>query len=62
MKIYKYTAFVLWHDSNEGKQEFSNTIARLEKLILVPNVSQIQIFEGKNNGRKLITLKKKIHA
>ena len=46
--------------SKKGKMEFSNSIERLKKLILVPDVIKVEIFDCKRN-RKLITLTMSIH-
>ena len=55
----KYSAFALFTDGT-GKMEFSKNLARLQKLILVPEVKKLEIFDAKTE-EKLITLTKKIH-
>lgn len=59
MKNKKFSAFAKFA-TGTGKMEFSNSIERLKKIILIDTVTSVVIFDQKNN-RKLMTLTSKIH-
>ena len=56
----KYSAFSKFTNGS-GKMEFSNSINKLQKLILIPSVVKVIICEADNVKNKLFTLSKKVH-
>jgi len=55
----KFSAFINFKNKKKGMMEFSNSVKRLQKLILAPTVVKVTIFE--KSGKKLQTLKNKTH-
>ncbi len=56
----KYSAFVKFKGESKGKQEFSKSLKRLSKLILVERVVSVEITVA-DSSKSIMTLTKKIH-
>lgn len=55
IKIKKYSCFVKFR-TGKGKMEFSNSVEKLMKYILLPEVTEVRIYNETLFGNKQIVL------